>query len=159
MKFKAARWDRKIRNTTFLLSGILIALSAFFFYRSWYDFSYYNWVPGIFPLVILFLAYLYQPIAYILEIDYLEIRQRIKTTIIKREEIVSFEHLIHFNSIDLLGSGRLFGYIGSPQKNENWFVTNRNQIIKIKTKTEIFFISPEEIHEFKNEFQAILNTK
>jgi|GEM_PF-2195582 len=149
MKFKAAPLDGRLKRDTTALVVILLLLAAYFVFRAIKISSYSHWFLALFPLLIIILAYLYQPVSYEIENGFLKMNQRIKSQSIKISEIKSWEHFIDLKSFETKGSGKFFGYVGKPEENEYWCATNKHKILKIITSKEVFFISPSEIEEFK----------
>ena len=134
-------------------------MGIFFLERGLQQPSFFNLLPGIFPFVILVVAYLYQAKTYDFTDNFLVIKQRGKSVQIPLKEILSFEHIISAGNIRTFGIGGLFGYIGKFNGNENWYVTNKQKLIKINTQNAVYVVSPEDTDDFKNKLKAIIKFK
>lgn len=154
--FKAATPDSDIKTWTGVFVAILVFVGGYFSWETLHQPSLQKAIPSIFPFVILILAYLYRPFRYILEEEQLILVQGLKKTSIALSDIQSIEQLITVKPLQAGGSGKVFGYIGEVDGDEVWCATNKHKILRIKTRTMSYYISPENSEEFKIELKKLL---
>lgn len=150
-KFKTAAMDSGVKSTTILLATVLSFLGIYFLTMAAREGSKTYFVSGLLPILIIVIAYLVRPKSYEIDHGRLAIRQGIKSTFLKIRDVNSIEDLVQVKST--FGTGSFFGYIGRPQKDEFWCATNKNRLLKLKTRDLSYFISPDDMENFKKEIK------
>lgn len=151
MHFKIAPWSRGVQVTTWV--SVIIILSVYLTTKLvGANRNLITNIVYVVVLVSLFILYTYGPKGYSISTDGIEIRRHIKSIMIPNKEIKAVKIVSKVELLNIFANGGVFSYWGKFKEPNGKiamvYCTRLNDIVKIKTTTQIYYLSPEDPEGF-----------